>query len=166
MNTETPNSNPVTTPLRCQYTTPKGRRCRQRVSTDTTLCWRHLHPAVRPKDVPDLAALAVKLRKFDSAADVHKYLASVLVSLAQERITPRQAAVFAYLCNMLLRSLTQIQLEEEAKDNVPIHVDWSNIPRPDYSQPTQPEDLYSTSDTMRQIAHLVPGFVPPGKEVK
>jgi hypothetical protein len=58
MNTETPNSNPVTTPLRCQYTTPKGRRCRQRVSTDTTLCWRHLHPALRPKDVPDLAALA------------------------------------------------------------------------------------------------------------
>jgi hypothetical protein len=135
MTSQTANFNSVNHSSRCQHRTTKGQQCRLPVlDSNSALCWRHVRPSYHQTDGPDLAALAAKLREFSSAAQVHEFLSSVLVLLAQNRIAPRRAAVFAYLCNMLLRTLSSIQLEEQAENDAPLRVDWSGIPRPDFSQ--------------------------------
>ncbi len=109
-------SNPV--PLHCQHRTPSGRRCRMPVSDpDSGLCFRHAADRQKELDQADLAsALIGDIQEFRSAADINHSLGELYKLQARNKITPRRAAVLAYTCNLLLRTLPAINHEQKDKD--------------------------------------------------
>jgi hypothetical protein len=147
------NSNPLNQPARCQHLTAKRRRCRLSVVNDRVgLCFRHLaqqaaqassgSTAVVPiHDTPELlahtadlrSALAGELKEFKSAAEINEFLGRLLLLLSENRVAPRRAAVLAYVCNLLLRTLPAIQRELELSDP-----DW-NTPRFDFGYLAKPD---------------------------
>ncbi|MGB6431353.1 MAG: hypothetical protein WBF06_12275 [Candidatus Acidiferrales bacterium] len=82
----------------------------------------------------DLAhELAVNVGKFTSAAGINQFLSKLLLLLSQDRIAPRRAAVLAYTCNLLLRSLPAIERERnpESDKNQDIGPVIWDMPGPD-----------------------------------
>lgn len=158
------NSNPLNQPSRCQHLTAKRRRCRLTVVNDRAgLCFRHLaqqvaqassgSTAIVPlRDAPELlahtadlrSALAGELKDFKSAAEINEFLGRLLLLLSENRVAPRRAAVLAYVCNLLLRTLPAIEHELELSDP-----DW-NAPRIDFgdlAKPDLPPDHEPTPDS-------------------
>jgi hypothetical protein len=75
----------------------------------------------------DLAsALTGNSEQFQTAAGINRSLAELYTLLAQNRISPRRAAVLAYISNLLLRTLPAIEHESGADSNSII---W-DMPRP------------------------------------
>ncbi len=134
-----------TLPARCQHRTPNGRQCRTPLtSAHATLCQRHA--AALRDDSHDLSALlASELPKKKSAADIHFQLSNLSL-LQQGRISPRRAAVLAYISSLLLRTLPAIAKQESGDDEVPIV--YANIPRPIRNRPTDaPAQPYTIPDS-------------------
>jgi hypothetical protein len=98
----------------CQQRTPSGRRCRMAVSDlDSGLCSKHAAEHQRDLDQADVAAVLIgDIQEFHSAADINHSLGELYKLQARNKITPRRAAVMAYTCNLLLRTLPAI-----ARDN-------------------------------------------------
>jgi hypothetical protein len=139
MNASSDNSNSFNESTRCQHRTPSGKRCRlQVVDALSGLCLRHGSQRLVTPDTNLRAALVGDLEDFKSAENVNEVLGRLLVLLSEDRIAPRRGAVLAYVCNLLLHSLVAIDREAA---NQPIHVDWSNVPRPD----RDPEPAYDYS---------------------
>jgi hypothetical protein len=91
---------------RCQCRTP-------RASNHATLCPRHA--AAQHDDSADLSAfLNQDLPKQKSAADIHTHLWNLSLALQQGRISPRRAAVLAYINSLLLRTLPAIDKQEDS----------------------------------------------------
>jgi len=68
---------------------------------------------------PSLAAeLLGLLTEFQSAAQINQFLSHLLLLLAQDRLSPRRGAVMAYTCNLLLRSLRAIDIENKIAADV------------------------------------------------
>jgi hypothetical protein len=114
---------------RCQYSSPKGRPCRmQRSATHPTLCHHHARQEERtaasdfkPAD-PTLALdLLGPVHDFRSAASINHVLGKLLVLLTTDRIPPRNAAVTAYICQLLLQSLGEVKNELYEVDNGQLH---------------------------------------------
>jgi hypothetical protein len=131
----------------CQQRTPSGRRCRMPVS-DSGLCLKH----AAQKKARDTSSLAARLigdtEEFTSAVPINRTLGEILKLLARDEIAPRRAAVMAYTCNLLLRTLPAIDRELNPVDDDPqIIID---LPRPDRSEPgdyansTVPCDVFRT----------------------
>lgn len=152
MNSETSNSIVTTIPAapHCQHSSPSGRRCRMAVSDPVTgLCFRH---ATQRNKGHDLAAKLIgETEDFTSAVTINHSLGELYKLLAHDEIAPRRAAVMAYTCNLLLRTLPAIRQEQEDEDG-PAQLDFTgwprgtnrqeptfgaepDIPRPDQSQP-------------------------------
>lgn len=99
-------------PNRCQYQYSNGKRCRLSGSKPHFgLCSHHFslsNPgASQPSfsDSEDLSAeLLPELSKFNSAVDVKKFLARLLVLVTKGRVSPRRASVLSYITNQLLHS--------------------------------------------------------------
>ena len=140
--TATAVNDSTSVPLHCQYRTPSGRRCRMAVSDPHTgLC--HKHAAERQVDrfavahnkdldQADLAAALVgDIEEFRSAADINHSLGELYKLQARNKITPRRAAVMAYTCNLLLRTLPAIYAEENAAHDAPTQL-IIDIARPPY----------------------------------
>ena len=113
-------------PLHCQHRSPSGRRCRMAVSgPQSDFCLRHA--ALQTTDL-NTANLAVKLignvQEFRSATDINHFLGELLKLLARNEIAPRRAAVMAYTCNLLLRTLPAIEHQEKSDDDHTIIVDF------------------------------------------
>ena len=100
---------------RCSYHSPRGRHCNAHVSYPSArLCPRHLRSKSYRPD-PELAGeLLGTITEFESASDVTNFLSRLLILQAQDRISPRRAAVMAYTCNLLLRAHRAMDLEEIA----------------------------------------------------
>jgi hypothetical protein len=131
MNTPSFNSSSTSDLPRCQHHTRTGRRCRHAVSNATTgLCSKH--SASRPirLEGSDLTAyLTDGLSDLTSAVPLNKFLSRLLQLQVEGRIHPRRAAVMAYSCNLILRTLPAIEHELHPEDE-PVTIDFGNLPRP------------------------------------
>jgi hypothetical protein len=45
------------------------------------------------------------MTKFETSDDINDVLSRLLILTSQNRVSPRRAAVIAYICNLLLRSI-------------------------------------------------------------
>ncbi len=99
---------------RCRHTSADGRRCRmRRMNGDPALCPQHrrqdLLAGTDPKSVAD--ELLGSMEDFKTAAAVNQALGKLFLMLAGNRIPPRNAAVLAYICQLLLSSVGAVQDE-------------------------------------------------------
>jgi hypothetical protein len=117
---------------RCLHRFPNGKRCRLALSDkSSSYCSRHSHLAEPDELQLDFSSeLAPDIKKFTTAKNINKFLATLLQLLAQDRITPRRGAVLAYTCNLLLRTLPAIE-HELHPDVQDVPVIW-DMPKPDY----------------------------------
>jgi len=116
---------PATTATpRCQHRTLKG-RCRQLASGPAgTLCFDHARDEQQAKnDFTLLATLVRKCEDFQSAQALNETLGNLHNLLAEGRISPRRAAVIAYVDSLILRTLPAIDRELN--------------PKPDEDEPVQ-----------------------------
>jgi hypothetical protein len=122
---------------RCKHLTRSGRRCRLPAQAGSQSCVRHAAISENP-DADDLTAMLTSgLDKFDSPVALNDFLSRLLLLLAQDRISPRRAAVLAYITNQILRTVSAI---EAAKDQEPQHIEYIiGIPRPQHDQPPEQE---------------------------
>jgi hypothetical protein len=122
---------------RCQHRTPKGRQCRTPLTAaHATLCPRHalLAQDRLRDDSTDLSSLLDKsLPEKKSAADIRTQLWNLSLALQQGRVSPRRAAVLAYISSLLVRTLPAI---EKAQFSDGEGLDLTGAPRPDYNQVT------------------------------
>jgi hypothetical protein len=159
---------------RCQHRFANGKRCRlPGIASQFGFCFRHftLNAAIGasrlqpPSDFEDLSAdLLPQRSEFDAALSINQFLSRLLVLVTKGRVTPRRAAVLAYITNQLLHSHRAIQRDQILKgdhnqhdgptviwdvtddtDDLPDHdrgrqsetirVDLGDLLRPDRSQP-------------------------------
>jgi len=115
--------------IHCRYLSPSGRRCRQAVvNVVSGLCFRHSTMQQEQRDIADVAStLTGRPKDFQSATRINRSLGELYNLLAQQRISPRHAAVLAYISNLLLRSLAAIDRENNVEIVPQIIVD---TPRP------------------------------------
>lgn len=93
---------------RCQHSTGSGRCRRFLAPMHATLCARHA--AAQRDDSSDLTAiLGQNLVDCRTATDIHAHLWNLSLALQQGRISPRRAAVLAYIHSLLLRTLPAIE---------------------------------------------------------
>src|SRR5260370_34758055 len=130
------SSSPTTittpSPPHCQYRSASGRRfCRLPISdTDSRLCSKHAAEHRRDLDQADLAASLIgDIQEFRSAADINHSLGELYKLQARNKISPRRAAVMAYTCNLLLRTLPAIEHELNPPNDEPQQIIFA-MPRP------------------------------------
>jgi hypothetical protein len=124
---------------RCQHRFANGKRCRNSASqSHFGLCLHHFTVSAAvgasrqqsQTDSLDLSAeLIGELSDFESAVAINKFLTNLLVQVTKGRISPRRAAVLAYITNQLLHSHRAIDYDDErhSDDHVNIILD---TPRP------------------------------------
>ena len=113
---------------RCQHRSTQGRQCRTPLTAaHATLCPRHA-AALRDDSVDLSALLASEVPEKKSAADIHSQLWNLSLALQQGRISPRRAAVLAYIHSLLLRTLPAIAKQESGDDDEGL--DMTGAPRP------------------------------------
>jgi hypothetical protein len=124
----------------CKHHTRKG-RCRMPVADPaTSLCFDHARRRNKRDEASNLAAeLVAGLSEFKSAVPINDFLSRLLHFQAHDRIQPRRAAVMAYTCNLLLRTLPAIERELHPEDEI-IQVDFGDLPRP--GRPPNPSQDY------------------------
>ncbi len=139
MTTSSSNSRLINDSARCQHRTSTGKRCRLRVvDSRSGLCFRHASQASSRLDEANLrSALADDVTEFQSAHDINEFLSRLLLMLSENRVSPRRAAVLAYVCNLLLRTLPLMAHETEDPGDGFTHmdvslpgVDFGDLPRP------------------------------------
>lgn len=101
----------VLAPARCLHRFANGKRCRQSASeSQAGLCGHHF----RLSNPADLSAdLLPEPTDFLYGEDVQKFLARLVAQVANGRVSPRRAAVLAYITNQLLHSHRAIDKESE-----------------------------------------------------
>lgn len=110
---------------RCQHRTLKG-RCRQ-LATDSasTLCFDHARADCQARnDFTLLAPLVRKPKDFQSAKGINESLTVLHNLLAEGRISPRRAAVIAYVDSLILRTLTTVP-ERNEEPQVILNMEYS-----------------------------------------
>lgn len=162
MNAKSTKSNRINTVNRCQHNFDNGTRCRLPIADPThNLCPRHASLHSEPPKVADLRSiLAGKVTEFEDAQEVNKFLSNLLILLSEDRISPRRAAVMAYTCNLLLRTLTvHIQELRAYSDDEPadIRIDFGDLPRP------QRDPLPTASPDQEPAAPLTVDSLPARK---
>src|SRR6266403_260504 len=98
---------------RCEHRFLNGTRCRLFVpNAESLFCRTHAQLPEHEHAPVDLSAtLTVGLTEFKSAVPINEFLSRLLHLQAQDRISPRRAAVMAYTCNLILRTLPAIEHE-------------------------------------------------------
>src|SRR5260370_23866481 len=119
---------PKTATSRCPYLYPNGKRCSlPGLPVHSGFCLRHSQ-AIAPTAIPvpvyndseDLSAdLLPHLSEFNSGVDINKLLARLLRLVTKCSISPRRAAVLAYITNQLLHSHRAIARETNPDDDEP-----------------------------------------------
>jgi hypothetical protein len=136
------NSSFINNSARCTHRFPNGKRCRLSSSTlDSPYCSSHAKLPENQQEPADTAiTLTSDLKDFRSAIPINDFLARLLLLLAENKISPRRAAVLAYITNQLLRTLPAIDRElnpkEDPDEPVQIICDMpgsedENLPKPE-----------------------------------
>jgi hypothetical protein len=90
--------------VRCEFTFPSGRRCRQvRAKPGARYCSTH---GTRQQQQEEAARIGDEIVGADGALNsqegIHKALGNVFANLARNRISPRSAAVLGYIGQLML----------------------------------------------------------------
>jgi hypothetical protein len=103
---------------RCNYRFANDGRCRLLVpNSHARFCVHHTKSSSR-RGTSDLATtLTANLREFKSAKPINDFLSRLLLALAHDRISPRRAAVLAYITNQLLRTVAAIERENDRQND-------------------------------------------------
>lgn len=122
------NSSTLSNLSRCQHRYPSRHRCRLPVSDPRTgLCANHTRELQQRELAGLSSALVGQMTKFDTSDDINDVLSRLLILTSQDRVSPRRAAVIAYICNLLLRSIPK------SEDEPPQII--FDAPRPERSYP-------------------------------
>jgi hypothetical protein len=104
-------SDSILAPQRCQHLSPTGRQCcSPAAAPGSTLCARHATPA-QQQSADFSAELFASGGDFQRAQQINFSLIALYKLLAQGRISPRQAAVLAYIGSLVLRSLKAVDYD-------------------------------------------------------
>ena len=131
---------------RCTHRFANGMRCRLlTLGTDSSYCANHARRVENQRESADTAAsLTADLKEFRSALPINDFLARLLLLLAENKISPRRAAVLAYITNQLLRTLPAIDRELNPKDDLDAPVKFiSDRFGPERETPPQPQPAYA-----------------------
>ena len=138
------NEPAITATPRCQHCSLKG-RCRQLATGPArTLCFDHARAEQQAKnDFTLLAPLVRKCEDFRSAEALNETLGALHNLLAEGRISPRRAAVIAYVDSLILRTLPAIDRELNPKSGTdePVEI-ICDMPGPDRDATPVPEPTY------------------------
>jgi len=152
-------------PNRCPYRYSNGKRCRLPGSkSHFGLCSLHFsqsNPGVSPyqNDFEDLSVeLLGETSEFESALDINKFLAKLLVLITKGRVTPRRASVLAYITNQLLHSHRAIDRENvlQREADGPPRFNWSDWPNS--------VSVVNPGDPPRSMSDRSERPVPPSRE--
>ncbi|HWZ98743.1 MAG TPA: hypothetical protein VN025_13385 [Candidatus Dormibacteraeota bacterium] len=139
----------------CTHRTPSGRFCRLPVAEPrTSLCFRHAFDRKRQTDAADIAsALTGDCDDFQTAAGIHHSLSELYRLLAEDRISPRRAAVLAYISNLLLRTLPAVhqELDPSLNDSHTISIDFGDLPRPNRNAVAAKPSEPTKNDTLETV---------------
>jgi hypothetical protein len=109
-----PEQAPPHSAPRCAYLSPSGRHCAFPVSGKrSALCFRHLAMQKKKEDGDLAAALTADSGGFQSAEAINHSLGELYTLLAQNRVSPRRAAVLAYISSLLLRTVAALDPKHE-----------------------------------------------------
>jgi hypothetical protein len=144
---------------RCQHHSPSRRRCRHaRKDSRSRFCAAHdlLEQQRHDGDRCDAILGEPDPGHFDTAAGINHALTGLYVLLAEDRISPRRAAVLAYISSLQLRTLPVIEHETQRDAPVPrVVFDRPTPPRNDQpNNPGQPGNP-DQSRTLEMPAHNV-----------
>src|SRR5713101_6914938 len=105
---------PLPNPNRCQFETSDGRRCRMpRHPAHSALCPFHARDEMQLLESQRLGAeiSASITGEFMTSTDINFVLGKLFTALAQNRIPPRNAAILAYIGQLMLHSLPGVKKE-------------------------------------------------------
>ena len=138
---------------RCQHRSLKG-RCRQLATGPaSTLCFDHARAEQQAKnDFTLLAPLVRKCEEFQSAEALNETLGALHNLLAEGRISPRRAAVIAYVDSLILRTLPAMAKENGATSII------FDMPGPDRDRPQSDPPDRDTRDS--NAAPFAPSCAP------
>ena len=108
---------------RCTQTTAAGRRCKMpRVNSHVTLCGTHLEAQrcrLRSEPAHHAQDLLDGVTDLRSATSINHVLGNLTALLTDGRIDYRKAAVIAYLCQLLLQTISMARHERWDDDSPP-----------------------------------------------
>jgi hypothetical protein len=100
---------------RCQHRRPSGRRCKLTVtSLGAPFCFTHTQEFNKADSLNLKTALLTRSQGFQTAQGINYSLSNLYILLANNYISPRRAAVLAYINSLLLRTLPAISADNEA----------------------------------------------------
>ncbi len=132
-------TNPVALSVRCAHRSAAGRRCRLSVSDPRSVfCAQHRSEQLEEEAADHFDLLSQNSQCFQTAQGINFSLTNLYELLAQNRISPRRAAVLSHICGLLLRTLPQIDADKAAGIIDPT--------QPPAEPPSQPLTLSATGE--------------------
>src|SRR5713226_4675814 len=143
MKPQTPNS--VVLSVRCTHRSSGGRRCRLSVSDPRSVfCPQHRSEHLEEEAADHYLFLSHNYQCFQTAQGINHSLHNLYALLAQNRISPRRAAVLSHICGLLLRTLPQIDADKAAgitdPTKPPLNVSAEDANSDDDSDPDSDEN--------------------------
>ncbi len=128
----------ILAPTRCRHLSPTGRQCcSPAAAPGSTLCARHA--AAEPQQSVDFSAeLLDGCGEFQRAQQINHSLVALYKLLAQGRISPRQAAVLAYIGSLVLRSLKAVDYDLDRFDEESENISAESDDEPGEEPSTEP----------------------------
>lgn len=106
---------------RCTYTNAAGNRCRMfRMNDKTSLCQLHFDQQRRIEE-DDIAAgqILSHIEDLKTPEQINDALRGIFQLLARRRIPPRNAAILAYICQLLLSSVSAMERQNLRAETAP-----------------------------------------------
>ena len=108
-------ANPIDDSTRCQRRRPSGRRCKLTVmAPGAPFCFTHTKEFNRADTLNLKTALLTDHQGFQTAQGINNSLGNLYILLANNYISPRRAAVLAYINSLQLRTLPAIDADQAA----------------------------------------------------
>jgi hypothetical protein len=118
--------------IRCTHRTSTGRQCRRSASdAHSGLCPQHRAEQKQLESADHYKHLTTNFQFFQTAQGINYSLMDLYQLLAQNRISPRRAAVLSYISSLLLRTLPQIDADRAAGITDPTKPMSINVSAPD-----------------------------------
>jgi hypothetical protein len=100
---------------RCQHRTTSGRRCKLPVeASGKLLCFTHARELMKADTLNLKTALLTGHQGFQTAQGINNSLGNLYILLANNYISPRRAAVLAFINSLQLRTLPAIDADQAA----------------------------------------------------
>ena len=115
MKATTAIANPIDDSTRCQRRRPSGRRCKLAVmAPGAPFCFTHTKEFNRADTLNLKTALLTGHQGFQTAQGINNSLRNLYILLANNYISPRRAAVLAFINSLQLRTLPAIDADQAA----------------------------------------------------